>query len=64
MSFTQWLNSFNSCNSINERLRLISLLERALTNNLINDVRRVDDKSTWGDIINACIERTQRVRNS
>jgi hypothetical protein len=40
-----------------ERLRLISLLERALINNMVINVRRVDDKSTWGDIINACIKR-------
>jgi hypothetical protein len=61
MSFAQWLKSFNSCTSINEKLRLISLLERALTNNIITDARQVDDKSTWGDIINACVKRTQRV---
>jgi hypothetical protein len=44
-----------------ERLRMISLLEKAITNNIITDARQVDDKSTWGDIINACVKRTQRV---
>lgn len=62
MSFDIWLSSFNRCSSLQERLRLISLLEKALTNNIVTNVRRVDDKSTWGDIINACISRTQALR--
>ena len=61
MSFQIWLNSFYRTSSMQERLRMISLLEKAITNNIITDARQVDDKSTWGDIINACIKRTQRV---